>query len=200
MAKRILLAGVLGGIAMFFWSSLAHIVFPLGETGVGEIPNESAVLTAMHASLGDHPGLYLFPATGAPPNATRQERNAAMQQYGQKLAANPSGLLIYHPPGANALTPRQLVTEFANELLESIILGFLLAQMRLTSFGGRVGVAVLAGLMASITTNISYWNWYGFPTSYTIAYLGVEWVGFSVAGIVAALVLGKKAKLSTATA
>ncbi|MGD0309188.1 MAG: hypothetical protein ABSC02_07855 [Acidobacteriota bacterium] len=38
MTKKIILAGVLGGIAMFAWSSLAHMVLPLAATGIGEIP------------------------------------------------------------------------------------------------------------------------------------------------------------------
>jgi len=47
---RILVAGVLGGIAMFVWTSIAHMALPLGEAGIGEIPNESAMLSAMHTT------------------------------------------------------------------------------------------------------------------------------------------------------
>src|SRR5580704_4414362 len=65
MTKRIVLAGLLGGIAMFMWMSLAHVVLPLGEIGVQEIQNEPPVLSAMHASLGEKSGLFVFPATGA---------------------------------------------------------------------------------------------------------------------------------------
>jgi len=42
---------------------------------------------------------------------------------------------------------------------------------------------------AAITTNIPYWNWYGFPGSYTVAYVGMQIVAFLVAGLVAAAVL-----------
>jgi hypothetical protein len=178
---------------MFLWSSLAHVVLPLGETGVQEIPNESAVLRAMQTAIGSAPGLYLFPGIGAGPNATRQQKNAAMQQYQTKLDSNPSGLLIYHPPGAKALTGGQLVTEFLTELAEAFLAVFLLSRTRLSSFGSRVGFVVLAGIMAAITTNVPYWNWYGFPTGYTLAYMSVEVVGFLVVGIVAALVLRKRA-------
>ena len=73
-------------------------------------------------------------------NATREQQHAAMEHYGEKLAANPSGLLVYHPPGAKALTTGQLVTEFLTEVVEALIVVFLLAQTRLTSFGSRVGV------------------------------------------------------------
>lgn len=61
MMKRVLLAGVLGGIAMFVWSSIAHVALPLGKTGIKEIPNEQAVLSGMQAQLGGTSGLYAFP-------------------------------------------------------------------------------------------------------------------------------------------
>ena len=48
---RILLAGVIGAIAMFIWTSFAHMALPLGEAGIGEIPNESVVLSAMQSSM-----------------------------------------------------------------------------------------------------------------------------------------------------
>jgi hypothetical protein len=49
---RSLLAGIVGGIAMFIWTSIAHMALPLGEAGINEIPNESAVFNAMQ-SMGD---------------------------------------------------------------------------------------------------------------------------------------------------
>ena len=82
--------------------------------------------------------------------------------------------------------------EFATELLESILAVFLLAQTRLISFGARVGFVMVAGILAAIATNVSYWNWYGFPGVYTAAYMFIQVVGFICVGIVAALVLGKR--------
>jgi hypothetical protein len=50
---KILLAGIIGGIVMFVWTSIAHMALPLGEAGINEIPNESAVLNAMQSSMGN---------------------------------------------------------------------------------------------------------------------------------------------------
>jgi hypothetical protein len=177
MTKRIFFAGLLGGLAMFVWSSVAHVALPLGQTGIKEIPNEPAVLSAMHTSLGEAPGMYAFPGMG--------QGQADMKQYAQKLAANPSGILIYHAPGAQQLTAGQLVTEFLTELIESLLVVFLLAQTRLSSFAARVGFVVVAGVAAALVTNVSYWNWYGFPTSYTAAYMAIQIVGFLCVGLVA---------------
>jgi hypothetical protein len=71
---RVLFAGVLGGIAMFVWTSIAHMALLLGEAGLNEIPNESAVLAAMQSNLGDIAGLYIFPGLGVAKDATREER------------------------------------------------------------------------------------------------------------------------------
>jgi hypothetical protein len=71
MTKRIILAGVLGAVAMFIWTAIAHMVTPLGEAGIGEIPNEEAVLAAMRSSIGAKTGLYMFPGMGLGPDATR---------------------------------------------------------------------------------------------------------------------------------
>ncbi|PYI78486.1 MAG: hypothetical protein DMF05_11945 [Verrucomicrobia bacterium] len=61
---RVLLAGILGGIVMFIWTSIAHMALPLGEAGITEIPNESAVLNSMQSNIGDKTGLYIFPGLG----------------------------------------------------------------------------------------------------------------------------------------
>jgi len=89
MNKRVLLAGLLGGIAMFAWTSLTDMALPLGDAGIKEIPNDQGVLIAMNASLGKTSGFYFFPGTGPGPDATMQQKRAAMDQYGQKANRQP---------------------------------------------------------------------------------------------------------------
>ena len=38
---RILLAGLAGAVAMFIWTSIAHMATPLGTIGFSQIPNEA---------------------------------------------------------------------------------------------------------------------------------------------------------------
>jgi hypothetical protein len=189
MTKRVLLAGLLGGIAMFAWTSIAHMVLPLGDAGIKEMPNESAVLTVMSSQMGSAPGFYFFPGMGVGPNATRAQKKAAMKDYQGKLDVNPSGILLYHPPGVKMMTGAMLGTEFLTELVEAFLVVFLLAQTRLRSLGARVGFVTLAGVLAAIATNISYWNWYGFPGKYTAAYILTQVLGFFCIGIIAALMM-----------
>jgi hypothetical protein len=196
MTTRIILAGVLGGIAMFVWTSIAHMVLPLGEAGISEIPNDAAaVLNAMQTNIGQQSGLYLFPGFGLGPNPSREAKHEAMQHLGERLAANPSGLLLYHPAGSRPLMMvRWLSVEFVTELLESLIAVFLLAQTPLASFGGRVGFVFAVGVLTAIATNVSYWNWYGFPAIYIASYMLIQIVGFFCVGVVAAMVLGRRSR------
>src|SRR4029079_18851350 len=189
---RILFAGITGGIVMFVWTSVAHMSLPLGEAGIDEIPNEPALLGAMQSSIGDRTGLYIFPGLGVGKNATRKEKSEAMKQMQQKIAANPSGILMYHPPGRPFVFGKALAIEFSNEVLQATLVIWLLAQTRIGSFAGRVGFVFIAGILAAITTNVSYWNWYGFPGVYTASYILIEIVVSALVGVVAAMLLRRR--------
>jgi len=173
---------------MFIWSFIAHDVLPLGEIGMREFNNEDQVLDALKTNVGDAPGLYHFPGHKAGPNATRQERDEAIKRAMEKATTGPSGLLVYHPMRQFSFG-KLLGAEFATELLEAILAVFLLTQTRIQTFGGRVGFVLVVGILGAITTNIPYWNWYGFPSNYTAAYMFIEIVGFLWVGLVAALIL-----------
>ncbi|MGZ4985452.1 MAG: hypothetical protein ACXV8A_05125 [Chthoniobacterales bacterium] len=190
MTMRILLAGILGGVAMFFWSFIAHMVLPLGYVGISGMPNESAVTAAMKASIGDRAGFYIFPAGGAGPDASKEEREAAMKSVAADYENQPTGILVYRPAGARSFAfGKWLCREFIFEVVESLLAVYLLAQAGIASFAKRVLFVTIVGVVAAITTNMSYWNWYGFPKIYTMGYMTTQVVGFLCAGIVAALII-----------
>ncbi len=184
---RKLLAGILGGVAFFAWSSLAHMLLPLGETGVREIPNEQGLVALMKTSIPER-GLYMFPGTGLPADASRAQKGEAMKESFQKIATGPSGLLMYHPARPVSF-PRLLLIELGTNILQLLLAVFLLGQASLTSFGARWWFVTTAGILAAISTNVSYWNWYGFPGLYTLVYMFTVLMGFVFAGLVAAAIV-----------
>jgi hypothetical protein len=183
---RVIIAGILGGIAMFIWTSIAHVALPLGQIGFSQMPNEAAVLTAMHASNGDKDGLYFFPWVD-PKDPQMMQKSAAA------IKANPSGLLLYHPPGhgmTDMVAP--MIEEFVKELILALIAAFLVSFAAVATYFGRVGFVTLIGVFGTLTTNASYWIWFGFPASYTIAAFVTDIVGAFVAGLVIAWWLGRR--------
>ena len=192
MSTRIFFAGILGGIVMFIWSFVAHEVLPIGKMGIKQMPNEDAITSALQTNLGDNPGFYIFPSGGFIPGATREQKEAAMKKAEEQMAAGAAGVLIYRPKRIFNF-PKRLGIEFATEVLESLLAVFLLAQTGIRGFGGKVGFILTAGILAAITTNVPYMNWYGFPKIYGVGYMTTQIVGFLLVGIVAALLIRKPA-------
>lgn len=197
MGKK-LLAAILGGLAFFFWSYVAHDVLPLGKAGIKEIPNEQAVLTSMKGNMPDA-GLYFLPGLGMPENATRAQQSAAMEARMHKVETGPSGFLVYHPSLSFSFG-KALAVELGTNILQVLLAVMLLGQTNLGSFAARWRFVTLAGILAAISTNISYWNWYGFPGSYTLAYICTVAMGFVFSGLVVAAILKPGTATSTARA
>lgn len=196
---RKILAGILGGLAFFAWASIAHIATGLGETGVSELPNEQAVVSTLKTNVNAS-GLYIFPGWGLGPNATHAQKMAAMKDLAPKMKAGPVGIMVYHPTGNEGLSPKQLLIELGTNTLQVLIAVLLLGQTTIRSFAGRWGFVTLAGIMAAISTNISYWNWYGFPGSYTATYVFTIAMGFVCAGLVVAALVKPAAATMAARA
>lgn len=183
MSLRMIIAGIAGGVVMFVWMGLAHMVLGLGTMGVSSLNNEAPALSAMQAATGDHDGFYVFPYMD--PHA--KDRKAEMKAYEAKAAAGPSGMLVYHPAGHAAETGgKTMVEEVAKEIVTTILATLLLGVTTLTRYWSRAGFVAVVGLIATLTTNVSYLVWYGFPATYTMGNMIIEFVGYLVAGLVIA--------------
>ena len=181
---RIIIAGVLGAIAMFVWTSIAHVATPLASWGISKMPGEAVVLTAMKAGIGDKAGLYFFPWVD-PQDPKVMEKSAEL------MKTNPAGFVIYEPAGAGMHIGPMLIKEFAKELVQSLIAALLLSFAALGMYWKRVGFVALIGGFAVAGTDVSYWIWYGFPFSYTLGAIIIEFVGAVAAGLVMAHFVGK---------
>jgi len=188
MTAKHFLAAFLGALAIFLSGFVLHMFTPLGEAGIAPMPGVDAVSTSLMSSIGDKPGMYMFPTGGWTLDSSEQEQSAAMEKMMEEMKTKPSGLLIYKPAGTTFNFPKTLAIEFGIDLLEALLLVYLLSQTVLVTFGGRVMFVTVAGLLAAIATQPSLWNWYGFNGTYTLANIVMEVIGFLCAGIVIALV------------
>ena len=91
--KRVLLAGLLGGLTLFAWESVAHLVLPLGQAGIKTLDHEQAVVSSLKDNEKEG-GLYFFPAAAA---------------NGQ-VPPGPSGILAFQPNASMSMMPSQLLT------------------------------------------------------------------------------------------
>ena len=189
MIGRIFAAGIAGALAMFVWTAIAHMVTPLGSTGLSQLPNEGPVLDAMHASAGANHGLYFFP--WADPKTMNDK--GAMAAYAEKTKAGPSGLLLYRPPGGDSqMSVATLLQEFLKQIVVTTIAAFLLAEAKLPRLWERAGFVAAIGAIASLETNASYRIWYGFPGDFTAAAILTSFISYVAAGFVVAWILDPK--------
>ena len=183
---RILIAALLGAIAMFVWTSIAHMATPLASMGLSQIPNEQAVMSQMQSNI-TAPGLYFYPwMDPKDPNA--------MVKMQQADKVHPHGLLIYSPPGVNsdANMGSMLIKEFIKQFVQALIAAWI-ASVIVGGFTMRWLVVTGMFVSSAIAQNISYWTWYHFPLDFTLAAIIVEVVSGIVAGAAIAWWLGRTA-------
>jgi hypothetical protein len=167
---RILIAGILGGLAMYVVLSVLHLS-PVGRIGVHALPGGEVMIAEMNAAAGGKAGLYFFPDhMSAKPSAPR----------------GPFGLVSFTPDAPTGLSPMQLTFEFFSELVESILAAWLLAQAGLAAYGARVAFVTVIGVVAAILSEAPYWNWYSFPLDFSLTNAAMQIAGFLAAGLVMA--------------
>jgi hypothetical protein len=184
--KRILLGGILGGIAFFIWEGLAHEVLPLGEAGLKGLSNEPAVLVALKENVKE-PGFYIFPWMVQAPGLTKDQ---AMQKTMEKSKAGPAGIMIVHPEGIDFSMGSLLGTQCALDIVVMLLAAALVSWAGvLKGFGGRVMFVTLLGLFPTLSVDLPFWNWYRFPSAFTAAQFFEHLVGYFIGGLVVAAIV-----------
>ena len=191
MLIRVLLAGVLGGVAMFVWGYVAHMELPI-YTDVGKItPNEDAVLESLKSNLKE-PGLYSVPGMDMHKKMTDEEKAA----FNKKWSTSGHALICYNgPSGDEPMSMKTLGCQFVACVITSFLLALVLWKAAgATSFVGKIWMSTLVGVIASVAIDGSFVIWHGFPQSYLVASILDHAASFFLVGTVAAFALRPSGK------
>ena len=206
MTKRILLGGVLGGLVLFIWGALSHMVFQLGVVGIQSLPTEEATLPALRGAV-KQPGFYFFPGMdmAAIRAMPKEQADAATKQWTEKWKAGPRGVLVIHPEPTSAepMTAGTLGRQLGVDVIAGLLVAFLMSQLSTTTrYSCRVGFSTAIGFLTGWIICVPYWNWYGFPGNFTMAQVADRTIGFALLGLAMAAIVNpsKKAQPATATA
>jgi hypothetical protein len=154
--KRILLAAVLGSVALFLWGGLSHTVLLIGA-GFSSLPDEDTVLKTLSSSVKEE-GLYFFPSKDFRHSTPEQEA-----AWREKFRTGPTGMIIYRPVGGEPFSVSKLLVQLLSNFATALVVSFV-ASMIAASYWTRVLAITLLGLMACSAVSSIYWNWYEFPT------------------------------------
>jgi hypothetical protein len=191
MGRR-LLAAIAGGIVVFFWSALSHMALGLGTAGIRPIPNEERMAQAIRSVISA-PGLYRFPGFDPSRKMTPAEDRAWRERYRR----GPTGILVVEPAGRDPMDPVQFVIELLGDVLAAGVAAFILAGLG-GPYLARAAAVGLLGLFEWADLSVSYWNWDGFPTLFTGAALVDQVAGWTLAGLVMALLVRPRPRTTPA--
>lgn len=179
---RIIGAGLLGGLLMFVWGFVSHMVLPLGMAGMVETneTQQTAVLDTLGANFGDTSGIYMVPFM---PEADWQDE-AKSKAFGERAVTRPQAFVVYHPKGEdiNANFAKMLGTQFGSDVLGAL-LAAIIASFLVGSYLQRVVLVTMMGALSWVSISVPYWNWYRFPVEFTAATLVEYVVGYFLAGL-----------------
>ncbi|MGH9804937.1 MAG: hypothetical protein ACRD4D_07175 [Candidatus Acidiferrales bacterium] len=182
MAKKLLLGAVLGGVTLFVWGAISHMVLRTAVVVLHGFSDEEAVKQAVVANA-PRSGVYFLPYVDTA-GMSEAEQEAAMERAMQ-------GPVIFAAVrlGPTASFPTLLLIQLFIEMLSALVATALLLHARPLPYFGRV--AFVAGIAAAVAIagNLPEWNWYNFSTAYTAMEIGDKLVGWSLAGLVLAKIV-----------
>jgi hypothetical protein len=180
---RVLVAAVVGGVLLFLWGFVAHVLLPFSEKAMKPIPNEAAVIEAVRGNVTEN-GVYFIPYLNYM-KASPQEQQA----YAAKIASGPSGLLVLRTGGVTMDMKRELPMEFISNFLAALVAALAVTGLGVRTYGGRAATIFAFGVVAWLSISVSQWTWYGFSTDFLISDLVDQWGGWLLAGLGMAAVL-----------
>jgi len=189
--RSLLLGTLLGGLVAFVWSSVSWEIIGWHEKSMASVQNEDEV-SAVIASHTLKDGIYILPA--GPPTAgmTPLQKTTAQATLMEKMQKGPIMVAAVRRGGFGSFVWAMLL-QFLSLLAAAFLLTWLLLQTTGLSYGRRVAFLAIAGVAASVITDLPNWNWWGFSGAYT----AVNFADTTITWLLAGLVIAKVAKPAT---
>ncbi len=176
--QRTLLAALVGGIVMFAWGALAHMVLPIGEMGISAMPAENEVVAALKAHAPEA-GTYLIPSLQGIPQD-------------QWPASGPAAFLVWRPETSYGMGSN-LGLQFAASVLAALLAAIVICHCAAGASILRKGLMTMGmGLFGWLSISASYSIWYGFSNGHSVGQGIEQAAGWFLAGLAMAAVTRKK--------
>jgi hypothetical protein len=113
---------------------------------------------------------------------TDEQREKAKMEAWDKMSVGPFAMVIFQKNGTGGMGKLM-----GMGLLFNILSGMLVAWLLLKTSGlsllGKAGFVAVISIAASLIVSIPEWNWWGFPTYYTVVTAADSAFGWFLAGL-----------------
>lgn len=183
---KMIVAGIVGGILIFVWGFLSHMVLNIGGQSMRPLSPEAeaAILPVVREHVKEG-GFYFFPGV-APEHMHKFDQASLDAQNAQaaKAREGASGIMVIAPIGEGGMNIMALVKELLADIAAAL-LGALIVFWGVAYSGlfRTVGMSIAMGLMSWCLLSTSMNIWYRFPREWVIAEGITEVAGFAIAGV-----------------
>jgi hypothetical protein len=190
MNGRVFLAGALGGLALFIWLSISWAALPFHMESLHGIKH-NAQLDALLIQMGAQQGLNYYPS---------QEGHSAAEHKQLTRSVPGIGIMTFAPEGISMSSPMPFILGLIGCIIAGLLVAQFLAVMPATaSMSGKILFCTMFGVAAFFCTHWVNGGFFHFPMRHLMLDLFDGIVGWSLAGIVMAIVLRQVAAAPDAT-
>ncbi len=186
---KILFATILGATIFFAWNSFSWMVLPWHQQTIKQLDNEEIVVKAITNNINQD-GIYLIP---------KQKYNTSLESILpnpeiSNFSNNKSHLAFISFQSAENMTNMQDSMKYAyiNNIIVSLLIVTLLACTSELSYLARVFFIVMVGMTGALLGHVPNWIWWGFDSSYTIIMIADITIGWFLAGLIMASLVGRQ--------
>ncbi len=175
MWKPLIRCSIIGGIVVFLWLMVSWMVLPMHKTVINKFAEPSEVSsTIMRYAPQD--GVYVIPS----------------MEEGATAKEDQPFILVNIRRGVNFKDmTRSIITGVITQMIAAFFITYLLLQAKSMKYWNRVWFVTLIGLIVGILSMIPNWNWWHFPTAWTILGIFDLVVGWFLGGLVIAKLIKK---------
>lgn len=172
-------AVIVSATILLAWGTVSWMVLPWHQMVANQFANESEVAETIGANA-PKPGIYYLPFSHEDHKSGKTAAFATILPQG------------YPPP-----MTKQLLIQFAGDLISVLIVIYLLSQTAGLDYWRRVGFVALVGAAIGFISHFPYWNWFGFPISYVAVIVIDSLIAWFLAGLMIARLVARNTKKVT---
>lgn len=183
--KKVILASLLGMLVLFIWGFISWTVFHLHGSAIQELPEGDSIATVLDQHIEEN-GAYYYP--GEPPSNTSAEE---YKTYTEKHENGPLFMVLFKKDGAGVMDPAIFIRGLIIQLLITFLISYIMKQVvdLLGVYLQRVLFVTGLGLIAVLGTYFTQWNWFYYPTLYTVMMSVDLLAGWILAGLVISAII-----------